>query len=75
MIGRKSLEAFHCQDTCYPRLLKGKELSHVIVQPRKIRPQAKTHNFAFKNCNIAIEGIIQERKDYFLFLKNRNIEK
>ena len=25
-----------------------------VVQPRKIRPQAKIHNFAFKNSNIVI---------------------
>ena len=37
-----------------------------VVQPRKIRPQEKIHNFAFKNSNIVIEGIIQKRKDYFL---------
>ena len=27
-------------------------------------PQAKIHNFAFKNSNIIIEGIIRKRKDY-----------
>ena len=37
-----------------------------VVQPRKIKPQAKRHNFAFKNSNIVIKGIIQKRKDYFL---------
>ena len=31
----------------------------------KIRPQAKIDNFAFKNSNIIIEGIIWKRKDYF----------
>ena len=29
-----------------------------VVQPRKIGPQAKIDNFAFKNSNIIIEGII-----------------
>ena len=37
-----------------------------VVQPRKISPQAKIYNCAFKNINIVIEGIIQKRKDYFL---------
>ena len=37
-----------------------------VVQPRKIRVQAKIHDLAFKNSNIVIEGIIQIRKDYFL---------
>ena len=37
-----------------------------VVQPRKIRSQAKIHNFSFKNSNIVIEGIIQKRKYYFL---------
>ena len=32
----------------------------VIVQPRKIKPQAKIDNFAFKNGNFVIEGIIQK---------------
>ena len=36
-----------------------------VVRSRKIRPQAKIHNFAFKYSNIVIEGIIQKRKDYF----------
>ena len=31
----------------------------------KIRPQAKIDNFAFKNSNIIIEGLILMRKDYF----------
>ena len=31
-----------------------------VVQPRKIRLQSKIHNFAFKNSNIFIEGIIQK---------------
>ena len=37
-----------------------------VAQPRKIRPQAKIHNFAFKKINFVIEGIIQKRKNYFL---------
>ena len=46
-----------------------------VVQPRKIRPQAKIHNFSFKNSKIATEGIIQKRKDYFLLtnFKHRKI--
>ena len=32
-----------------------------VVQSRKIRPQAKIHNFPFKNSNIGIEGIIRKR--------------
>ena len=36
---------------------------------RKIRPQAKIDNFAFKNSNIIIEGLIWKRKDYFLWKK------
>ena len=36
-----------------------------VFQPRKIKSQTKIHNFAFKNSNIVIEGIIQKRKDYF----------
>ena len=35
----------------------------------KIRPQAKIDNFAFKNSNIIIEGLIWKRKDYFLWKK------
>ena len=31
----------------------------------KIRPQAKIDNFAFKNSNIIIEGLIGKRKDFF----------
>ena len=31
----------------------------------KIRPQAKKDNFAFKNSNIIIEGLIWKIKDYF----------
>ena len=31
----------------------------------KIRPQAKIDNFASKNSNIIIEGLIWKRKDYF----------
>ena len=37
-----------------------------VVQLRKIRPQVKIHNFAFKNSNIVIEGIIQKKRDYLL---------
>ena len=36
-----------------------------VIQPQKIKPQAKIHSFAFKNSNIVIEGIIQKRKDNF----------
>ena len=36
-----------------------------VVQPRKIRPKAKIHNFTFKNSNIVIQVIIQKEKDYF----------
>ena len=43
-----------------------KEYFFKIVQPRKIRHQGKIENFAFKNSNIVIEGIIQKRKNYFL---------
>ena len=32
---------------------------------RKIRPQSKIDNFAFKNNNIIIEGLFWKRKDYF----------
>ena len=35
----------------------------------KIRPQAKIDNFAFKNSNIIIEGLIWKRKDYFSLKK------
>ena len=35
----------------------------------KIRAQAKIDNFAFKNSNIIIEGLIWKRKDYFLWKK------
>ena len=35
----------------------------------KIRPQAKIDNFAFKNSNIIIEGLIWKRKDYFSWKK------
>ena len=35
----------------------------------KIRPQAKIANFAFKNSNIIIEGLIWKRKDYFSWKK------
>ena len=37
-----------------------------VVEPRKIRPRAKIHNFAFKNSNVSIEEIIQKRKNYFM---------
>ena len=29
----------------------------------KIRPQAKIYNFAFKNSDIIIEGLVWKRKD------------
>ena len=32
----------------------------------KIRPLAKIDNFAFKNSDIIIKGLIRKRKDYFL---------
>ena len=32
--------------------------------------KSKLHNFAFKNSNIVIQGIIQTRKDYFLYKKH-----
>ena len=35
----------------------------------KIRPQTKIDNFAFKNSNIIIEGLIWKRKDYFSWKK------
>ena len=35
----------------------------------KIRPQEKIDNFAFKNSNIIIEGLISKRKDYFSWKK------
>ena len=35
----------------------------------KIRPQAKIGNFAFKNNNIIIEGLIWKNKDYFPWKK------
>ena len=30
-----------------------------------MKPQAKIDNFAFKNSNIILEGLIWKRKDYF----------
>ena len=41
-----------------------------VVQPRKIRPQAKIHNFASKNNNIVIEEII--KIFYKKILKQKN---
>ena len=35
----------------------------------KIRPQAKIDNFAFKNSNIIIEGLVWKRKDDFSWKK------
>ena len=34
-----------------------------------MRPQAKIDNFALKNSNIIIEGLIWKRKDYFSWKK------
>ena len=48
----------------YPILINYKSLSIT-----KIRPQAKIDNFAFKNSNIIIEGLIWKRKDYFSWKK------
>ena len=35
----------------------------------KIRPQAEIDNFAFKNSNIIIEGLIWKRNEYFSWKK------
>ena len=34
-----------------------------------MRPQVKIDNFAFKNSNIIIEGLIWKKKDYFQWEK------
>ena len=41
----------------------------------KIRPQEKIDNFAFKNSNIIIEGLIWKRKDYFSWKKFEPVRK
>ena len=52
--------------SCFPHIRTRSYIGHFkVVQPWKIRPQAKIHNFAFKNSNIIFKGIILKKKDYF----------
>ena len=42
---------------------------NIELRKKKIRPQAKIDNFAFKNSNIIIEGLFWKRKYYFPWKK------
>ena len=64
IIDWNDLEKFVYRKTFSPRDLFFGTTTLKYNSSAKIRPQVKIHDFAIKNSNIVIEGIIWKKRDY-----------